>query len=91
MCSESVEITPNVLWCEDMKMSCRHLLWQVQSFVLVGGVEESKLNFRGRRRESATFGGGECRSAVGIGASVSVVLRGWDCEAAWQGCLMCLL
>ena len=43
MCSESVEITPN-LWCgarfaEDMKMSCRHYSRQAQYFVRVTGAE----------------------------------------------------
>ena len=39
------------------------------------------------KREAATIGGGECRFAIGIGVSGCGV-EGWDCETAWQGCLI---
>ena len=40
-------------------------------------------------REVAMFRGGECRCDIGIGVSAVVILMGWDCKTACQGCRMC--
>ena len=78
-CSERVDIIPN-LWrganfAEDMNM-----IEHVMSSFLVAGAGNRKV---------AMFGTlGECRCDTGIDVSAAVVLRGWGCKTAWQGCRM---
>ena len=87
MCSESVEIIPNV-WCganfaEGVKMSCRHFSWQAQYFVRDGGVEV--------KFSQQAEGIVRLRHLVEVSVAVPLGLCVSGCGFAWQGCLMCSL
>ena len=64
MCSERVEITPNV-WCGGKLAEANDMIFAV--LCGVGGVDVQIFVAGAGSREVASCGGGECRCDIGIG------------------------